>query len=346
MILVFAGAGASKATNPDLYPTTREYYEKLSGDVKNDEIFKSVENYLFKSKPQDNAIVDIEEILWALDDLILLSTQTVNQNNLIGTILSNDKFVKLAIQEKPLVVQNFFRNISHKAGELVKKINVHVYDLYSKLPAQDNLEIGWIPLLDKLLQREERIEIFSTNYDQVIESAIEIISSDSKMPKIKTGRLLTVQPHLDLGIWENSASELEQNNGGIFTKLHGSIDWSKSGNTIYVGNPLYSGDQNRHVIIYPGFKDRDSAIFEKPFNLFHEHFKSVVSKAGIFVFIGFAFRDSAIKKILETQMSPNAKVYVIDPKPNHSLVNFPTSKITPIPYGFNLEALNELFINF
>lgn len=345
MILVFAGAGASKATNPDLYPTTIEYYQRLSNQVKRNELFKSVEAYLTKQKAQqEQVIIDIEEILWALDDLTIFTKQTIDQDNLIGILLNNKEFSKNTLQDKPLVVNNFFRNVNNKIEELTSQINLHVYELYSRLPSQEDLLRGWIPLLRKVLDTNERVEIFTTNYDQVIESAIEFVDNEHGSSRIKTGRVLSVQPHLNLKLWDSTDAGYDLGANGLFTKLHGSIDWSRSNETIYVGNPLYSGNLGRHVIIYPGFKDRDGVNFSNPFNNFHEHFRAAVSKADKFVFVGFAFRDPFIRKVIESHMLNDASVFIIDPMFNPKRINFPTTKIHHISSGFNEDAINELLL--
>ena len=65
MILIFAGAGASKAVSPTTYPTTIEFFEKLPDNIKSNAIFKNLEGYLRQGTPQ-GAPIDIEEILWTI----------------------------------------------------------------------------------------------------------------------------------------------------------------------------------------------------------------------------------------------------------------------------------------
>lgn len=61
MILIFAGAGASKAVDPTTYPTTVEFFEKLPDNIKSNSIFKNLEGYLRQGKPK-GASIDVEEI--------------------------------------------------------------------------------------------------------------------------------------------------------------------------------------------------------------------------------------------------------------------------------------------
>src|SRR5947208_1057565 len=48
MILVLAGAGASKAVDPKQYPSTVEFFESLPQDVQQEKVFKLAVEYLKK----------------------------------------------------------------------------------------------------------------------------------------------------------------------------------------------------------------------------------------------------------------------------------------------------------
>ena len=45
MILVFAGAGASKAVGPENYPTTLEFFERLPEQIRKDPLFLHILSY-------------------------------------------------------------------------------------------------------------------------------------------------------------------------------------------------------------------------------------------------------------------------------------------------------------
>ncbi|MCK4668361.1 hypothetical protein KAU33_16530 [Candidatus Dependentiae bacterium] len=79
MILIFAGAGASKAVDPDNYPTTIEFLEKLPKEIKEDPYFDLINKYFFY---KNDKIIDIEKVLWVIDELYIgcrpLSSVLVN----------------------------------------------------------------------------------------------------------------------------------------------------------------------------------------------------------------------------------------------------------------------------
>jgi hypothetical protein len=91
--------------------------------------------------------------------------------------------------------------------------------LYSELPTQDDLYNCWVALIKGALKSNEWIEIFTANYDQIIEVDLESIElGQENFPKIKTRRTYGMHPQL---YYRNLQK------GGIYTKLHGSIDWTK-----------------------------------------------------------------------------------------------------------------------
>lgn len=67
-VVVFAGAGASKAVSADHYPTTVEFFSSLPQEVTSNELFKVVCAFLRKTL-SDEAQIDIELLLWRLEEL-------------------------------------------------------------------------------------------------------------------------------------------------------------------------------------------------------------------------------------------------------------------------------------
>jgi hypothetical protein len=49
VFVIFAGAGASKAVNPEKYPTTVEFFDKLPPAIKESSIFGSIVDFLKQS---------------------------------------------------------------------------------------------------------------------------------------------------------------------------------------------------------------------------------------------------------------------------------------------------------
>jgi hypothetical protein len=343
MILVFAGAGTSKATSPEKYPTTLDFYRKLPGTIAQMPLFRVVDKYLKRAKG-GTEFIDIEEVLWTLEDLRIYAGEFVSGRNLLGAIFQDPELAKIiSPSANPRVSLEFAASLTNGAFELSKAIDVLVYDLYAQSPTPDELALAWAPILRGLLSAGHWIELFTTNYDLVIEEAIEAIEKDAHLTGISTGRTVGMRPHLHLGTWtEFNGDYSVANRGGIFTKLHGSIDWSKSGDTIHVGTPLFTGDTARHIIIYPGAKDRKGTRLAKPFDLFHEHFAKAVSAADTLVFLGFSFRDDRINASIRSNVRAGAMIFVIDPSPLTLEGVFPNHTITHIKDGFNKVSVAQV----
>ena len=65
MILVFSGAGGSAAVDPGQYPTTREFFNQLPKEIKNNPLFSSVRALL--AQHYKKVEPDIEDVLQILD---------------------------------------------------------------------------------------------------------------------------------------------------------------------------------------------------------------------------------------------------------------------------------------
>jgi SIR2-like domain len=313
MILVFAGAGASKAVS-EVYPTTKEFFEQLPDQIKNDTLFGLIKDWLLGRFGQD-AVVDIEQFLWALSELREFVSRVGDEKTLEGWMLRGSRLVK------PLRLNTDFSNLfgnAHKllglTDKLIGSINEGVYNCYSHEPSVEELRDNWFVLLEPLLA-SQRVELFTTNYDLVLETAVELLAEQSTtLPRVLTGRAGRVKHYLDEHLWAPPPRGWEWSSpGGKLTKLHGSVDWTRGEDRIYVGDPTFKGAHQNQVILYPGFKGRPEA---EPFISFHSYFRDCLQAAQAAVFIGFAFRDEHINDLIERWLAPRARVIVINPAEN------------------------------
>ena len=91
------------------------------------------------------------------------------------------------------------------------------YDLYSHEPIKKELSNNWCFLLESLDSNSISYDVFTTNYDLSIESAINF-NKPGEFDRY-LGLSGGVKKSLDLDRWLN-ASETDT----LYTKLHGSID--------------------------------------------------------------------------------------------------------------------------
>jgi hypothetical protein len=177
-----------------------------------------------------------------------------------------------------------------------------VYDLYQPLPELEALKRTWLPML-KLLRRFTGVQLYTTNYDLVIEEALSQLGvADTG---VDTGWRGSTKRTLDTQLWGTRPDFTKP----LLTKLHGSVNWSWVRDEIHISDPAYKGDHKRHPILYPGFKGRPA---QEPFSLFHRHLQHALRDADLVIVIGFAFRDEHINQLFIDEVGPRTAVYVID----------------------------------
>jgi len=336
-IVLFAGAGASRAVNQTAYPTTVEFYQQLPSTIIQQSIFKLTIEYL-RARRDDGAKIDIELVLWALQELDAFISQAGNaesvpgwflrENRLASTIGGPQNFSGLLESGSPILP--IIRDTISRIDELV-------YDFYGRMPQEFELQSNWLPLLEGLLSKHRHIvEIFTTNYDVVLEAALAYIEERERVPEgpVVTGRREGIRPTLDPLLWGRPPWS---GHTGLLTKLHGSVDWSRGASDIYVGDPLFKGNHEKHVILYPGFKGLPAA---EPFAAFHNYLARAVAGADIVLFIGFAFRDAYINDILNRWTAPHVRLFAIDIAKTLSDAPFSAGRLHHLAAAFNGESVN------
>lgn len=332
-VVVFAGAGASKAVSPENYPTTVEFFEQLPTKIINDLLFKQILGFIKKNLSRDD-VIDIEVLLWHLEELRIFFQNVQDQRTVPGWFVQGDRLSD-AIGLKN---QNFghAKTIADKGlphiNQLVSAIHQQVYGLYGRAPDTEELEETWLPLLRPMFDAGVRVELVTTNYDLVLETVVEALRKSPTEPNIDIGRRGNITPQLDVNLWNQSQSEFGEK--GLLTKLHGSVDWQRGEGVIYTGTPLFAGEHERHLIIYPGFKGRPT---EPEIQAFHAHFERTLEAAAGMLFIGYAFRDDYINELCERRLNASAVVVVLNPDDS---VNVPIAenRLKRLPENFNRDT--------
>jgi len=341
LTVVFAGAGASTAVDPDQYPTTAQFFGRLPAEIIRDPFFAGVVQFLgevrqSESKPQ----LDVELVLAHLEELRGFM-RLVRHQGVSSYFLRSGRLAS-AVDKN----QNY-QNILNAAdaseprlSELIGRINRQVYRFYGQLPKESALHRTWIPFLDGVMSMNTgAVEIFTTNYDLIIESALRVLKAKHTR-QILTGRIDGAEMRvLDTRMWLQRDDEPAH---GMLTKLHGSVEWSRDeedaeGDTIYVSDPHFKGSDGRHVILYPGFKgvpDRE------PFATFHAYFENVLTVASRIIFIGFAFRDEHINRLLKRLTRSDCQITALNPAERLD-VPFDLERYRHIPLHFDGRGIEE-----
>ncbi len=320
------------AVNPDQFPTTVEFFKRLPQSITDYPLFRQIFDYIKNQSGSDR--IDIEQVLWELEELRKSLRGLRDRSSIAGYCLDRKNSRHTAGDISFGQLDNGLKAIIQHTEWLSSEINKLEYDLYSYDPVESELSSNWIALISDAWNASGQFNIFTTNYDGVIESAL----GNSEIQQVELDRYLGYagarKKHIDLDVWKNLPVESK----GLLTKLHGSVDWKRNGNRINISDSGFSGDHGRHPIIYPGFKGTDSSEF---FDAFHAHLESVAREADIAIFIGFAFRDDHINSIIRESISGSAKVFIVD---INNKIRFPTNRIEPyrIP-SFDTDGIKNIF---
>lgn len=351
MILVFVGAGGSAAVNPEQYPTTRGFFEQLPKGIKDNPLFTSVCTLLSEQHGKEKP--DIEDVLQILDAGQAGFPASGKSLTLLEWIMGgkmSSHFTFAGVSDWGALQQSFAQFRAENIVPLSNAIKEEVYRLYVETPSVE--QVADLALLLKGLEGlDPALEIFTTNYDRVLETVIKHTEIN-----IGTGRNFDgVDGILETDLWDVSQdykTMLEVfGHIGLLTKLHGSVDWQRHSNGGIHLSPVYAGSLERHYLLYPGYKGTPT---EDPFYMFHRHLRNVTR--GVYgeltaaVFVGFAFRDGFINEILR-EIPRRTPMYFITleegpPRNNQPPLGFPHAYLRPGSYrhsrrGLTKEAVTE-----
>ena len=315
MILVFVGAGGSAAVDREQYPTTVKFFDKLPSSIKEDTLFKRVAERIEKTKPIGEPI-DIEEMLWDLNEIQEYLRAPKNPETPVGWVMQQNFLQQLPGTHNKAneLLDGLSRLEEKRVAPLISEINSQVHGFYATLPSDIEKVSNWIDLLRGLRKIDPIIEIFTTNYDRVLEYVIG--QAEISVETGQQHRLDRVELNLDH--W--SALDMDfPRECGLLTKLHGSTNWHREDKRIVIGPSIFTGRDSDHAILYPGNKGESE---EEPFQTFHEHLRAVVQKARVALFIGFAFRDDHINDTL-ARLPPETFKYVITESDGKPIDNRP-----------------------
>lgn len=314
-LLVFAGAGASVVAG---YPTTREFMANLNLDITADPIYHQI--------PQEEKS-DIERVLWFIQDRILKPIEKVTSD----PFLHDNLFKKQRIAQIPLATLDFYE----QARELQKNINKEVHSQYGVDRIKNKRLVSpslWINGLirDKEIRDHWNIEIFTTNYDIIIEKYLDDEGTGHR--KIDPFSPYEANSTLETGYYAPISTFSRDL---WLTKLHGSLKWKRAENGDI--EKLTEDFSDNSAVLYPGFKDEPE---ETPFKQLHQYFALCLGKCDAFLSIGFSYRDDYINDLIKEKLN-KAPVYIIDPRAREIAKKdiWKYYNIVPIEQEYNLEAM-------
>lgn len=278
----FFGAGTSCALNiPNVEQLTSGIESKLTGDhLSNFKLVKADLETIITARK-----VNIEDILNQIRRIRELTGETIKEYQAVsGT----------------------------KAKLLDKEICTIIYDIIADKEKVADIEktkkfFAWLSLLNRDFSKE----IFTTNYDLIIEKALEA----SQIPYFD-GFVGSYEPFF----WQESIDQFVSKNDMTqnwirLWKIHGSLSWfwkenpiTKAQQIIRVGKIENIKDEENELVIYPSKEKYDSSK-KQPFIAYFDRLKNyLLSGELLFVFTGYSFSDQHINEIIFNCLRQNNRL--------------------------------------
>lgn len=231
-----------------------------------------------------------------------------------------------------------YQELDEKFQEMLNNFVTSVIELESEIAnvENENYEVAFNYLVSFLMSfasrtgTRERLNIFTTNYDRLIEAGAEI--AGLRLIDRFVGMLSPIfrSTRLDIDMHYNPPGirgEPRYLEGVVkFTKLHGSLDWICIGDEIRrIGLPFgvkdfkkfleasgFKDKDVKRIMIYPNSaKDRETA--EYPYvELFRDFAAALCRPNSTLVTYGFGFGDEHINRIIKDMLTiPSTHLVVI-----------------------------------
>jgi hypothetical protein len=242
----------------------------------------------------------------------LATTISVRKPN-IEDILNQIRRIREITGEKK---DKEYQGISGESAKLLdKEICINIYNIVLEKEKAANLDntkkfFAWLSILN----RDCAKEVFTTNYDLIIEKSLEA----SEIPYFD-GFVGSFEPFF----WQESVDKLVcgddlTQNWIRLWKIHGSLSWfwkedSKSSmpKIKRIGRIDNIETEQNELVIYPSKEKYDSSR-KQPFIAYFDRLKQFLMKGELlFIFSGYSFSDQHINEIILNSLRQNNRLSVV-----------------------------------
>jgi hypothetical protein len=201
------------------------------------------------------------------------------------------------------------------AKKLDKEVCTKIYNLILEKEKIADLEttkkfFAWL----NLLNRDFSKEVFTTNYDLIIEKSLEA----SQIPYFD-GFVGSYEPFF----WQESIdklvtkTDLTQNWIRLW-KIHGSLSWfwkedpkTNAVKIVRIGKIENIGEEKDELVIYPS-KEKYSSSRKQPYVAYFDRLKNYLLNGELlFIFTGYSFSDQHINEIVFNCLRQNNRLSVL-----------------------------------
>lgn len=210
---------------------------------------------------------------------------------------------------------NFLGVDGVSARDLDVEICKHIYNIINEKELEACLStpkkfFAWL----NMQNRDYSKEVFTTNYDLIIEKSLEAIRAPYFDGFVGSYEPFFWQESVERHIKKN---DLTQNWIRLW-KIHGSLSWfwknsinSKSHKVIRLGRIEKIEEEKNEIVIYPSKEKYDSSR-RQPFLVYFDRLKDyLLSGELLFLFSGYSFLDQHINEIIFNCLRQNNRLSVI-----------------------------------
>lgn len=241
-------------------------------------------------------------------------------------------------------------DVAPGARELRERLRGHVHDRLWNFDPATGAELygGFLrPFLGSLGQGAV-LDVFTTNYDRVVETIWEARLHDGAfgVPTVLRRGFRLVNEYSPSMEWDPSTYDQEgdgRHHSIRLFKLHGSLNWRlQRSSLLETSANEYSPRES--TLIYPlqGVKDSN----QEPFATLFSRWRSSVSQATDCIAIGASLRDLQVVQPLEdtANQSPDFKLWLLDPRADQVKARLPEairSRTVPVARLFGEPGIGE-----
>ena len=208
--------------------------------------------------------------------------------------------------------REFLKVNGDAAKTLDKEICKQIYEIINSSEEKADLAtttkfLAWLSILNRDFVKE----IFTTNYDLIVERSLEA----SQIPFFD-GFVGSYEPFF----WQESVEQLvgqsdSTKNWIRLWKIHGSLNWfwkedkaAKSQRIIRIGKFDKASSADQELVIYPSKEKYDSSR-KQPFIAYFDRLKHYLLNGELlFMFIGYSFSDQHINEIVFNCLRQNSRL--------------------------------------
>lgn len=211
------------------------------------------------------------------------------------------------------------KNYLSVCGKDAKSLDIEIcnsiYKIISEKEQTASLDdtkrfFAWLDLQNRDFSKE----VFTTNYDLIIEKSLE----ETSIPYFD-GFVGSYEPFF----WQDSIDKFVEKNDITknwirLWKLHGSLSWFWKANKITGSHSIVrigkAGDpkkDNNELVIYPS-KDKYDSSRKQPFIAYFDRLKNyLISGELLFIFTGYSFSDQHINDLIFNCLRTNNRLFAI-----------------------------------